>query len=514
MTEVSSERVVVDLAELPPAAVFFRLLSQRFTGAMHLEQTSPTSGRRQVHFRGGMPVWTDYVQEGSLIGELAIVGGLASRAAVDAAVVRATNDRRLGEVLVDDGVLTRAALATLLRNQCARRLMEVLVVERGTVELEANAGGDAALLQVNVLELIQRAVSARYDAARVRRELGPAAAAQFHITPAFERYVEQFKFRSEDGSVLGFLASGAPASLPELAKMPDASERRTGQILAVLWHCRMIEAVPEATGRDLFERELSDMESRFTDRRDPIAVIGVDSDATLTEIDAAWQDLATRFDPRALSDDDGELRDRVKEIADALVDVRESAKNRRRVLAETTGLRLIAEGKYARGLALLDEVYLHGEMSPEVENAILWANLQLGARAPAELAAAEVQLRRTLAVHPDDSAGHYYLGCVLAWLSRKGEAVAALQRALEIDPRLVDAERQLRSLTATDRAAEPNAPRRPAPRVPDGTALLGPAPGPRHPLMTAGYVRLYWIAGVLLVLLIAANLVLRADIDY
>lgn len=513
MTEVSSERVVVDLAELPPAAVFFRLLSQRFTGALHVEQSAPDAGRRQIHFRGGMPVWTDYAQEGSRLGELAVVGGLASRAVVDAAVERVADDRRLGEVLVEDGVLTRAALASLLRNQCARRLMDVLVLERGTMEVEATAEGDAALLQVNVLELIQRAVSARYDNARVRRELGPAASAKFRITPAFERYVEQFKFRPDDGSLLGFLASGAPSGLSDLAKMPDASERRAGQILVVLWHCRMIEAVAEVTGRDRFERELAEMERRFTDRRDPIAVIGVDNDATLTEIDSAWQDLAARFDPRALTDDDAELRERVLEVSNALVEVRESAKNRRRVLAEATGLRLVAEGKYARGLALLEEVRVRGDASPEIESAILWANLRLGARAPAELAAAEVQLRRMLAVHPDEAAGHYYLGCVLAWLTRKTDAIAALQRALELDPRLVDAERQLRSLTASERIAEPSAPRKVAPRAPE-VALLGRTTAPRHPLLSAAYVRLYWIAGVLLVALIAANLMLRADVDY
>jgi hypothetical protein len=514
VTEASSERVVVDLTELPPAAVFFRLLSQRFTGVLHLEQSTPAAGRRRVLFRGGMPVWTDYVQEGSLLGELAVTGGLASRAAVDAAVARVANDRKLGELLVEDGVITPAGLSTLLRNQCARRLLEVLVLERGIVELEATSDGDPSALQVNVLELIQRAVSARYDTARVRRELGPAAGAKFRITSAFERYVDQFKFKPDDGSVLGFLASGAPSGLADLAKMPDASERRAAQILAVLWHCRMIEALPEATGRDLFERELAELEGRFGERKDPIAIIGVDSDATLPEIDAAWHDLAARFDPRALGDEDADLRGRVQEVADALVDVRESARNRRRVLAEATGLRLVSEGKYARGLALLEEVTVGQDVSPEVANAILWANLQLGTRTSSELAAAEIALRRTLAVHPDEAAGHYYLGCVLAWMSRKSDAIAALERALELDPRLVDAQRQLRSLTAADRAAEPAGQRKPAARAPEPAMLGRIASAPRHPLLSAGYVRLYWIAGVLLVLLIAANVVLRADVDY
>jgi tetratricopeptide (TPR) repeat protein len=146
---------------------------------------------------------------------------------------------------------------------------------------------------------------------------------------------------------------------------------------------------------------------------------------------------------------------------------------------------------------------------------VLWGQLQTQGRTEPELRRARAAFDRTLAVHPDVAAGHYYRGCVLGWLAKPNEAAAAFRRALELDPRLVDAERQLRAVSRGERVTDvAMVPRR---RPDDAPPVMGPhrpqAP-PRHELLTPGYKRLYWVAGILLAMLVAANFILRLDADF
>jgi tetratricopeptide (TPR) repeat protein len=512
VNENDQSQTTVDLARIPPPSLLFGLLSQRFTGRLEIDQHAPNAGARQVRFRGGMPTWTDWVQDGSRLGELAIAQGLASRAAIDVAV-KAANGKRIGEQLVESGVLTQDKLAGLLRTQCMRRLLDLFALDGGEVRLVAcNGDDDTSLLPLGVLELIHRGITARYDNTRVRRELGAAWNGRFRATPGLARYVEQFKFRAEDGSVIGYIASGAEATVAELSAMPDASPSRVAQLLGVLWHCQMIEGSAPGNERGPFDEDLAALEARIAAGDDPIAIIGVDNDADASTIDTAWLELAARFDPRSLGEEDEALRSRVVKVATTLRQVRDSARRRRLAIAEMTGLRLVADGKHVRGLALLEEAITLGATGPDIECALAWARLHTLSRGEAELQQADVVLARTIAAHPDVAAAHYYRGCVLSWLGKNADATKSLERALELDPRLVDAERQLRALARGDRPAEPAKSRKKADAPPP---MVGrPARASTNPLLSPGYIRLYWFAGVLLVLMIAANIVLRLDADF
>lgn len=514
MNEIDQSQTTVDLARVPPPSLLFGLLSQRFTGWLELDQPPPHAGLRRVRFCGGMPTWTDWVQDGSRIGELAVAQGLASRAAIDLVATKATGDKRIGELLVASGTLTADKLATLLRAQCLRRLLDLFALDRGLVRLVAANDEDTTLLPVGVLELIHRGITARYDGTRVRRELGAAWNGRFRATSSLARYVDQFRFRTDDGSVVGYLASGAEATVAELGEMPDATPARVAQLLGILWHCQMIEGSAPLAGDDRakFAEDLAALEARIAAGEDPIAIIGVDGDADTSTIDHAWLELAARFDPRVLGEDQEDLRTRVTEVATTLRDVRDSARRRRLAIAEMTGLRLIAEAKHPRGLALLEEAIALGANGPEIECAIVWARLHTLARGDAELRQADLALGSTLAAHPDVAAGHYYRGCVLAWLGKPRDATASFERALELDPRLVDAQRQLRALSRSDRPADPaKARKKPEPPSPMGGR---PARRSTNPLLSPAYVRLYWISGVLLLLMLVANIVLRLDADF
>jgi hypothetical protein len=86
-----------------------------------------------------------------------------------------------------------------------------------------------------------------------------------------------------------------------------------------------------------------------------------------------------------------------------------------------------------------------------------------------------------------------------------------------MEPDHLDAQRQIRALRRGER---PEAPKRAdpskradAPKKLDFAPLRVDAP-PRHPLLTKQLRTLYWLAGVVLAALVAANIVLRLDVDF
>ncbi|MBC8071768.1 MAG: hypothetical protein IAG13_25810, partial [Deltaproteobacteria bacterium] len=325
--DVSQPAQLVELSTVPFPGLLFTLLSKRFTGVATLYQTEPCEGERMVWFRGGMPVLTDWEQEESRLGELVVAQGLLAGAVVDTALA-AAEGRLFGEVLVEQGLLDRNAVLTLLRTQCTRRLIDLFGVTDGTVALAA-CEVDRELLQVNVLDLIHRGISARYDIGRVRAELGEAWGASMRATPAYEKYVEHFNFRSDDGSLLGFLGSGGSADIAALGRLPDMNPQRAAQLVGVLWFCRMLEGsaplaapapvVDYAADPESFEQALAALEQQLAASVEPAVVLELDNDADTKSIEAAFVRLATRFDPRALPPDvDDELHTRVTAVAAAL----------------------------------------------------------------------------------------------------------------------------------------------------------------------------------------------------
>jgi tetratricopeptide (TPR) repeat protein len=521
--EVSQPSQLVELATVPVPQLFFTLLSKRFTGVATLMQPEPDIGERMIWFRGGMPVLTDWRQDGSRLGELAVAQGLVGAAAVKEALTSA-QERRLGEVLVERGLLEHKKVLSLLRAQCTRRLIDVFGMGDGLIAVAA-CEVETDLLQINVLDLIQRGISSRWDVGRVRRELKDNWSASMRATSAYERYVESFNFRPEDGAMLAFLGSGGSADIAALSKMPDATPQRAAQVVCTLWFCRMLEstappptvAVSDYVGDpNTFLVALASIEASLASSNDPAVLLELSNDADTKAIDRAYEKLSSRFDPAALpADADRDLRERVAAVAEGLVAIRDAARSRRHTLAEMAGLRMVREGKLVRALALLDEAAGLGEVGPQVEIARAWCRLHTTARAEADLKRADTTLAAIVAQHPDLAEGFYYRGFVLSGLGKPNEAIAAFRKALELDERLVDAERQLRALQRGERAVAQigGAKKKPEPKE-TFLPLEGLAERKRHRLLRKNWRALYWAAAVALFVMIVANIVLRLDYDF
>lgn len=238
----------VRLDQMGVPRLMFALLRNRFTGTATLPQTVPEPGTRTVWFRGGMPVFTDWVSPQDVLGEVLLHKAMVSPQAYEQALARMARDGGLlGQVLLAAGTLDVRTLSDALREQCHRKLVRAFALREGTsqvVAVEHGRGkGDELAGQVNVLRLIAQGVAAHYDEARIRAEMGAGLAARVVAGPSFAKYKPQFGFRSEDEVALRQLARGT--SLEELA-VPGTNRKRLVQLVYVLWATQMLVGESDA----------------------------------------------------------------------------------------------------------------------------------------------------------------------------------------------------------------------------------------------------------------------------
>jgi len=112
-------------------------------------------------------------------------------------------------------------------------------------------------------------------------------------------------------------------------------------------------------------------------------------------------------------------------------------------------LRLAREGRWAEALAGAERELGTPEAGGEAAAAAL-AEIARFAQAAGELDLAARALERGIEVRPRHADLHYRLACVMLRLKRPGEARAALNRALEINPRYVAARIERAQLDARE----------------------------------------------------------------
>jgi hypothetical protein len=117
------------LQELGIPRLLFALLRSRFTGTLTIPQSVPEPGMRTIWFRGGMPIFTDWISPPDVLGEVLLAKAMLSPAAYqDGLVAMAREGGLLGQVLVRAGVLDRRSLAEALRTQCTRKLVHAFML--------------------------------------------------------------------------------------------------------------------------------------------------------------------------------------------------------------------------------------------------------------------------------------------------------------------------------------------------------------------------------------------------
>jgi hypothetical protein len=532
--------------------LLFALLRQRFSGALTVGQRDP-AGTRTVWFRGGMPIFTDWAKSGDRLGELLVARGVITAAQLERALAaHASGNGRFGEILIDLQLLDRPGLTEALRDQCVGRLIEMFAADvvDPTASIRSSTAADSeydAFGQVNVLALLQRGIRARFDDARISRELGTALGGDLVATPALPRYERQFGFEPADAAILAALARGVTMSG---LMVPGIDPTRALQIVYTLWATQMIrsgddaiqaiangataaaaanetkpvappaaapptpvkpkpEPKPEpkpapkpelpplpkpedlpplAPEPDVFGPQLLALEAKVAERAHAFALFGIDHDADRKQIRAAWAELSKTYHPDGVEGSGrAALRDRVERVFAALSEaygVLSDQDQREKLRAaltagggtlsadEDTGAvvrnafeaeRLGREGDKllnAREWARAAEMFARAhELSPkdsDIEAAMVFAEFRRSNSADPSLAL--VQLDKVVTETPNCARAHYFKG--LLELGRENLAIAKLcfATAHKLDPRNIDAERQLRAIRMRERAAAPPKP--------------------------------------------------------
>ncbi|HVI02440.1 MAG TPA: DnaJ domain-containing protein [Enhygromyxa sp.] len=538
--------------------LYFALLRQRFTGTVTLTQREP-AGARTVWFRGGMPVFTDWVSEADRLGDLLLRAGLVDAAGLARALAaHASGNGRLGEILVGLQLLDEAARTEMLRDQCVRKLVrsfaiEAVAPEASVTAIEHGLGHGDELSQINTLALLLQGVAAHYDDDRIAAELGEGLAGDLVATPALTRYERQFGFEAGDAPILAALARGV--SMARLLA-PGIDLHRARTIIYTLWATQMLrlgddaiqaiakgataaaaaaelgvtlgsqstspqartsssrtaqrakppepkppESKPSAAPKrleskplskpepvaeaqdDSFEVGLVALEARVAEQANAFALFGLEPDADRKQIREVWAELSKTYHPDALEGAGrSALRDRVERVFAALSEAYGvlSDKDQREQLREALAVggslkagedtaavvrnafeaellardadKLLAANQWARAAELFARAHALSPKDSDVEAALIYAEFR---RDSGDATATVAKLATLLAETPNCARAHYFKGLLELSLGDTSSAKQSFSTAHKLNPRNIDAERQLRAIMLRERDANP-----------------------------------------------------------
>jgi tetratricopeptide (TPR) repeat protein len=238
-------------------------------------------------------------------------------------------------------------------------------------------------------------------------------------------------------------------------------------------------------GPDAFIAALEVMEKKIAGNAHAFALLGVELDAGKRDVRRAFGQLSRRFHPDALQSRGlGYLRGRVSRVFAALSEAQmllndaEARENLKIALdkglsptsgADATAMARVAfesdllarEGdKLLRGNRL-DRALEHYERAihltpdePDLQAVVAWCRYGLSQRTRDDAMAAEHAISAIVRDAPNVARAHYFRGLVLKDLGAVDQAIASLSRAVELDPRLIDAERHARALRASKQEAQ------------------------------------------------------------
>jgi len=509
---------IIDLSSTSVPRLLFTFLAQRFSGRVEMIQPGPQGGPRTILLRGGLPISCDWDVPSTRMGELLVEFGTATGAQVDAALqMQHGSGGRLGELLVQYGVVRPAALMATLREQCERRLVALFAARDGEALVTAHAVGGGQAPEANVLSIITRGVRAHYDPARVQEEMGQALRGVFTHTSSLLKYCDHFGFNEvEQAIVKRFLDAPEGLSCPELE-----AEGFEGAVVRRLMFTLSLSGMIESHVREAHHAQTepptevdalaNELQLKLDRRADASEVLALESNADARAIHRAAKALKRSLELAEVPDD-AARRERMESLYAAIDKARDSALGRREALARLASSRALREGKYSRALPLLEELTESHPNEGELQAGLAWCRLEASTRRASDLLAALNIMDEVLRTTPDFGDAHYYRGRILVEQGSMNDAKMAFERALQIDPNRLDAERHIRALRAGVGAGVPKATR--ASYTPVFGIPLPKKKKPRHPYWSGSWPVIWILSGVVLLALVALQIILRLNMDF
>lgn len=497
------------------ARLLFALLSQRFTGRGEIDQDGT---RRSIVFKGGFAVWTDYDVPKTGFSE--ILGSAGMLAADEAsALAEAAPDDSLDAFakVVADGSVDGESAAMAMRDQCEQRLIAT-AGRRGELTLHDEVG-----LPSEVLERLEPARTLRVINFGVRTYCSPDRADQalehlqgtdLTIGHAYAKYGERFGFDSGELGTLKLLGGRASFRLDDLLQISGLDAVRGVQLLYTLWSCNMLveagsepDMPPEDMSRGHSESSLVQelVVTKIEAGAPPYEVLALAKDATIADIEAALADLGTKVA--------GEV------VEASLDDLRAAAYQQREMAARTIARKALSDRRWDRAVAALGDLNALREDELPTALDLAWAVWNQGERR-GDAEARTLDEAITACGEQDDpvlARAMFYRGHVRKHQGRPKEALSAFERAAELDSRLLDAQREARALAGGGGASGKQA--KAASSI-KGKAAAKPKSmtamktGPKSKYWTGAWPYIWVLAGILLTVMLGAQILLRLDREF
>jgi curved DNA-binding protein CbpA len=273
-------------------------------------------------------------------------------------------------------------------------------------------------------------------------------------------------------------ASVAPAATPARAPRPrvDTPADLEAPVLEATGAApeRRSPPTPEA-----FAGELATLEAKLAQEAHAFELFGLPLSATKRDVRGAWTELSRKFHPDALQSQGlGHLRERVSKVFAALSEAQQvlgDAEQRDKLraaiergehephkdgqdatarahaafqseLLAKEGDKLLRANRFDRALERYREAARYDADDLDLAAAIAWCEYQLSPKTTADVVRVQSVLAKVIQEAPRIARAHYLLGFVLVDMARPAGAIESFRIANQLDPRLIDAERQARAI--------------------------------------------------------------------
>lgn len=245
------------------------------------------------------------------------------------------------------------------------------------------------------------------------------------------------------------------------------------------------DAPLEHKSNEDFLVDLVALEARIRAGANPFALLGIGLDAGKREVKRAFSELSRLFHPDAMQARGlGHVRERVGSVFAALSEAQmllsdQDKRDQIRAAVEAGGQAtssadatamaraafesdvLVREGdkllrgnRFDRALECYRRAHTLTPEEPELAAVIAWCEFNVGARSREDMIAAEKVIADVVSQAPNIARAHYFRGMLLKELGALDQALSALRKAMQLDPRLIDAERQARGIIAAKTEAD------------------------------------------------------------
>lgn len=466
-----------DLRVIPAIEVLWRAMKAGYSGALHFQR-----GKLQkvLVLREGQPVLVRSNSVRECLGRRLLASGRIDQAALDESLRRSRDDgRKQGEVFVELGLVTEDDVVAALAEQAAEKLLSVFSWVEGECWLQDSVRN---LGRASSLEGWTGRSAVLYGAPRVPRET---------VAHRLQPYAEAEVSRAEvELTEHEMLAPGVQEALTACRAGAVVGEFMGvhGTALYGLWLAGVLcfgdkagqETAAEQVEATLVEddklvdlrRKLKEFESQTY-----LQILRVERDASQQEVRASFLKLAKVYHPDKFGGEAPEIRAVAADIFALMSSAHDTLSDpaqRRQYLAQldrgaTTGqdqaevlkiLRaesafkdaeaMMKRRDYSGAVAKLKEAIDQNPKEGDFHSLLGWARFCAHRDEPDHVAKAFEDLQRGVSLAPGSVAGYYYLAKLNKACDDEEEARALFRKVLEIDPKHLDASREMRLLKMRD----------------------------------------------------------------